>query len=514
MISQINQIQRKNGVIFPMPMMTPKEAYFKAQEIYSQGRYRSAVKMTEQLYRQLPHHTPVVILHVSTLVRLFRAEEASTIARRALTTITNNQHRTRILTNLANAMNHLNSFDEAAALLRDECDRRPDDPYLTAALAHALVIQNKHEEALQLTEAAMERGINHLGIATEFGRAAIKSDRRDEAIDTLSKSVETEDEVSISSRASAYTVLGHLYDKAKRYDEAFDAYSKRNQLYTESYDDEHIKLLVKQLKDSWLPESFEGVPRPKPSGPRPVFIIGMPRSGTTLTEQILSAHPEVFGAGELETLHDLALETVKTPQALYTTSPGEYDPKTVAKFAEQYRNELVRISGSNKFTIISDKSLGNIWTMGLIALAFPDAKIVHCLRDPRDTCLSCFFQPLELSHAYSFDLKNCGSYYHHYLDLVQHMTKVLKDPRVGIDVLEMHYEDTVADQESQTRRLLDFAGLDFHEDCLKFYQSKRIAMTLSNDQVRNPIYKSSTKRHERYAGHIGPLVEALGDLIE
>jgi hypothetical protein len=163
--------------------------------------------------------------------------------------------------------------------------------------------------------------------------------------------------------------------------------------------------------------------------------------------------------------------------------------------------------------VIVDKAPMNFWYMGMIALAFPDAKIIHCRREPRDNCLSCFFQALNPGHSYSFDLGNCGRFYRHYREITDHYTGVLNDDRVGVKVFENHYEDTVNDQVGKTRALLDFVGLEFDEACLNFHTSGRVALTLSNDQVRQPIYKSSTKRYERYADHIGPLVEGLGDVI-
>lgn len=498
-----------------MPMLSPKEAFQQAQEAYDEGRYRSALKMTETLYRQLPHHPPIVVLHASTLLRLQRAAPAAACAERAIKTVTNHRHRTLLLTNLAEAYNQLHRFDQAVEILNDEIEKRPLDPYLIASLAQVLVIQNKHDQAITLTEDAMDRGIMHLGVVTGFGRAAIRTDRREEAIELIETALKNPEieQVASSTRAAAYTVLGHLYDKQGNYSRAFEAYENRNQLYPKTYDDQLVIDRVDSIKAAWTPEAFVGVERAKPSSPRPVFIVGMPRSGTTLTEQILDMHPDAYGAGELEGIGELARKAVAAPDRVYSTPPAEYELTKLQRLADEYRAELVRLAASDRYTIISDKAPTNYWHLGLIALAFPDAKIVHCTRDPRDNCLSCLFQPLDQSHSFSFDMDSCGRYYRHYQAFVQHMTSVLRDPRVGIDVLEMPYELTVADQETQTRKLLDFVGLDFHEDCLNFHRSERVAMTLSNDQVRSPIYQSSTKRFERYAEHISPLINALGDLI-
>jgi len=499
-----------------MPMLSLKEAYEQAQQVYDEGRYRSALKMAESLYKQMPHHPPVVVLYISTLLRLQRAAPAATCARRAIKTITNHWHRTMVLTNLAEALNQLKDFDGAVGVLEDELAARPDDAYLIAALAQIFVIQNKHDRAMALTEQAIGRGIKHLAVVTGFGRSAVRTDRRDDAIRLIEDALaQTEtDQVASTTLSSAYTVLGHLYDKSKDYAHAFAAYENRNKLYPQTYDDQLVIDRVESLKAAWTPQAFVGVQRPAPSGPRPVFIIGMPRSGTTLTEQILDMHPRAFGAGELEGIAELARKAAPSPNHVFTTGPDGYDLDTLQRLGDEYRAELRRLAGDADYALITDKAPTNYWHMGLIALTFPDAKFVHCMRDPRDTCLSCLFQPLDPSHSFSFDMDSCGRYYRHYHAYVRHMTAVMRDPRVAIDIIEMRYEDTVTDQEAQTRRLLDFVGLEFHEDCLNFHRSQRVAMTLSNDQVRSPIYQSSTKRYERYAAHTAPLIEALGDLAD
>jgi hypothetical protein len=149
----------------------------------------------------------------------------------------------------------------------------------------------------------------------------------------------------------------------------------------------------------------------------------------------------------------------------------------------------------------------------MIAAAFPDAKIIHCNRDPRDNCLSCFFQMLNAGHSYSFDLQHCGEYYRHYREIMSHYKGLLASDEIGMPIFENRYEDMVADQEKRTRELLEFIGLDFDPACLEFHKTGRVAITLSNDQVRQPMYTSSTKRYERYAKHLGPLITGLGDVI-
>ncbi len=291
------------------------------------------------------------------------------------------------------------------------------------------------------------------------------------------------------------------------------AFTNANKLVPAAYQDEAVEAQVQSAKRVWTADKFEGFERPATGTPRPVFIVGMPRSGTTLTEQILDAHPLCYGAGELGLISELFRQVAPDRERPFQFGPTDYDVKKIAELAKIYRRETLAMADNPSVEIITDKAPMNFWYLGLIALAFPDARIIHCTREPRDNCLSCFFQALNPGHSYSFDLESCGKFYRHYRELMTHYETLLSDDRVGVPMFENQYESTVSDQEAKTRSLLDFVGLDFDEACLKFHESGRVALTLSNDQVRQPMYSTSTKRYERYAGHIDALLEGLGDIV-
>jgi tetratricopeptide (TPR) repeat protein len=496
-----------------MPVVSTKDAYEQARAQYDSGQYRAAYRTTSQLYTRNPHFPPIVALHVSVLLRLQKPVEGTRIARRALRHITHKPHRVAVLNTLSEGLTQTGNLDDAIELMRDEIIRQPDEPSLVSGLGHVLLLGDQKDEAIKLVEEAKERGMMTLSIAAIFGRAVLRSDRMQEGIELIEGLLDEAESTDNYSAGKAYNALGHLLDRAKRYDDAMDAFTKANSVVPAAYNDQRIELQVQRIKENWTADRYEGVERPAPGMPRPVFILGMPRSGTTLTEQIIDAHPLGFGAGELGLISELFREIAPKQDSPFATGPNDYDPKQIAQLAKIYRRETIAMAENPSVEVIVDKAPMNFWYMGMIALAFPDAKIIHCRRDPRDNCLSCFFQSLNPGHSYSFDLGNCGRYYRHYHEVTEHYTKLLSDPRVGVPVFENHYEDTVADQESKTRALLDFVGLEFDEACLNFHQSGRVALTLSNDQVRQPIYKSSTKRYERYAGHINALVEGLGDLV-
>jgi len=246
------------------------------------------------------------------------------------------------------------------------------------------------------------------------------------------------------------------------------------------------------------------MPRASVRSDRPVFIVGMPRSGTSLIEQILASHPQVFGAGELTdivrlplSLHTMLGTERKYPQCLSLLTQDRIDT-----FAQHYLDKLASLSPDASRVI--DKMPGNFMHLGFIELLFPDARIIHCMRDPLDTCLSCYFQDFSRSHPYSYDLENLGAFYNEYRKIMQHWRSVLSIP-----MYEIQYEELVADQEMKSRELVEFCGLEWDERCLNFHETKRYVGTASYDQVRQPMYKKSAGRWKNYENRIDVLKKSL-----
>ncbi|MFG0244723.1 MAG: tetratricopeptide repeat-containing sulfotransferase family protein [Phycisphaerales bacterium JB052] len=496
-----------------MPMMSLKDAYENAKQLLDAGHYRVAARSAEILYKQTPYHPPVIALYVNALLRIQQHDLALRIAKRALRNISHKPHRVMIITHLVDTMTQAGQLDDAIEMVRDELASQPDNEALAAAMAHALVMGDRHEEAVELIEDCRQRGVESLNLAAVLGRALLRTDRRDEVIEYIEHLLDEQGEESNAGKHQVYNTLGQLYDNAKRYDEAMDAYQMSNAVVKPDFDERRLENTLESIRQSWTPERFAKATRPEPAGPRPVFIVGMPRSGTTLTEQIIDAHPRGFGAGELGLISDLFRELAIDPDNSYATGPEEYDTQALADAAQEYRQRLRELAGDRDVDVIVDKAPLNCNYVGLIALMFPDAHIIHCRRDPRDNCLSCFFQLLSTGHSYSFDLYNCGRYYRNYRQIMKHYESLLSSPEVNMPIFENDYEGMVANQEQRTHELLEFIGLPFDPACLEFYKTGRVAVTLSNDQVRQPIYKSSTKRYERYAAHLGPLIEGLGEEI-
>jgi hypothetical protein len=246
------------------------------------------------------------------------------------------------------------------------------------------------------------------------------------------------------------------------------------------------------------------MPRARVQSDRPIFIVGMVRSGTSLVEQILASHPAVYGAGELPDVTEItrALPGLLGTDDRYPEFLPILNQEAVDSMACRYLDRLNQIApGAMRVT---DKMPGNFMYLGLIELLFPGARIIHCMRDPVDTCLSAYFQDFSNNHPYAYDLSNLGAFYRGYLKLMAHWRKVLHLP-----LLEVRYEDLVADQERISRTLIEFCGLEWDSRCMQFHDSRRFVETASHDQVNRPLCHHSIARWKNYERHLAPLLAEL-----
>jgi hypothetical protein len=244
----------------------------------------------------------------------------------------------------------------------------------------------------------------------------------------------------------------------------------------------------------------------------PVFILGMPRSGTSLMEQILSAHPDVFGAGELKFLSSV-LENIPINQARIRMGDKEpifdYDDKV--GWAPRGDRYVERIQGlaDKPYKRIVDKMPGNYNFVGLIHAILPNAKIIHSRRHPVETCLSCYRIFFAEGHQWTYNLTELGRYYRRYWDLMKYWREAF--PGVMYEAI---YEENVNDVETSAKNLISHLDLEWNDQCLEFYNVDRPVKTASLSQVRKPIYKTSTNRWRKYEKYLGPLLEEIGDIVE
>jgi hypothetical protein len=236
----------------------------------------------------------------------------------------------------------------------------------------------------------------------------------------------------------------------------------------------------------------------------------LPRSGTTLVEQILASHPSIYGAGELLDLTDLVERMGENlgNSGAYPENIAALTPDQLNAFGKLYVERVQRLT--TKSERITDKMPANFMFLGLVHLALPDARIIHVMRDPLDTCLSCFSTLFAVQQNFTYDLGELGRYYRKYAELMGHWRSVLPPGRI----LDVRYENVIADLETEARRIVDYCGLLWHPSCTAFHEARRSVRTASASQVRRPLYRTSEGRWRAYRDHLGPLLAALGELVD
>ncbi|MEM7503469.1 MAG: sulfotransferase [Pseudomonadota bacterium] len=305
--------------------------------------------------------------------------------------------------------------------------------------------------------------------------------------------------------------LGKALDRLKRYDDAFDVLASANSARREdagAFDRDQFDARIQRLENLFTADFYQQRAQWGNSSALPVFIVGLPRSGTTLTEQIIGSHPLCHGAGELGVLADLA---TGTPDRLGRADPPwpqcavELSKSQANSVGDDYVAQVQKIAPTDAVRVV-DKQPLNFWHLGLVALALPNAKIIHCTRDIRDNGLSIFSQNFNPGQRWSTDLADIGYYWQGYQRLMAHWRKT-----TALEFIDVSYEDTVIDTEGQARRLLRFLGLEWDEGVLSFHKNDRAVQTPSRWQVRQPIYSASKARWRRYERYLEALINAAGD---
>jgi len=361
--------------------------------------------------------------------------------------------------------------------------------------------EGNYEAAHGLLAPLIDRGVEHAGLGITFANICRHYHRHDEAIAYLEQLLR-KTSLNIVAEEGIHFALGKLYDAVGSYDEAFHAYQRGNSLRPSHFDPGEHVAMIDSLMDVFNREFLATAPRGRSDSQRPIFIVGMPRSGTSLVEQILASHPAVFGAGELSHIGDFVAELAAPRGLRYPLCFQGLVQSDVDRLANRYLEHLARLDAEAAH--VTDKLPQNFQHLGLIALLFPHTRVIHCVREPRDTCLSTYFQLFYQVHTYATDLANIGVYYKAYDRLMAHWKNVLDLP-----ILEVSYADVVADQERMSRKLVEFCGLEWTDRCLAFHETKRVVTTCSYDQVRRPVYSSSVGRWRNYEKYLDPLLRAL-----
>lgn len=316
------------------------------------------------------------------------------------------------------------------------------------------------------------------------------------------------DDVPEPEKIALHYAAGKVADDLKLYERAFHHFDQANSQAHRGHDHDAIETLRRQKKTVFSPKFFRERQGWGFASDLPVFIVGMPRSGTTLTEQILASHPDVYGGGELtifERLSRLA-EEISPSREPFPISLLKLTSFGAELLGRRYVTELTALP-DRPVKRITNKMPHNFEFLGLIALTVPGAKIIHCRRNPLDTCVSCWTKNFNDAHSYNRSLTDLGRYYVGYHALMEHWRKVLP-----IQFLDVDYEDYTRDLEGTARKIVDFVGLEWDPRCLEYYRLDRSVRTASQWQVRQPIYTSSVARWRNYMPHVQPLIDAMGSL--
>lgn len=440
--------------------------------LHEQGRLDEAEASYRLALQAKPDFVDIHINLGNTLQEMGRMDEAEASYRRALQI---RPDHAEALGNLGEILMESGCFEEAEDTLRRTLQIRPDcfKVRMNLAIARKTRADDENMAALIAAEEAMRNGGKLL----------------------------TDEDV-----AHLHFALGKCHDDMGNYEAAFSHFLEGNRLKRTmlDYDFDRSAQIFASIMCNFDAAAIGKLQGGGDPSCLPIFVLGMPRSGTTLTEQIIASHPDVHGAGELPDL--MAIAKRDAGGAVFQNNLRSFDPAWLTAWGAEYVAGLQRrapIMGR-----ITDKMPENFLAVGLIHVMLPNAKIIHVNRNPVDTCVSCFFQLFREKQEFTYDLAELGRYYSGYACLMEHWRKVLPEGAF----LDVQYEDIVSDQEEQSRRIIEYCGLEWNDVCLDFHRNKRAVRTASMAQVRQPMYKSSVERWRHYEKYLKPLLDALGEL--
>jgi tetratricopeptide (TPR) repeat protein len=465
------------------------------------GKHDEAIGQYRQLIEIAPKSREARFNLITALKTARRYDEAAAEARHVLV---GNANSAAAHDSLALFLWSIGRNDEAEAEVRHALALDPKYADAHNTLGTVLTTLGRYEEAIASFEAA-------LGIRPDCPDAITGLTNLSTTFSTppMAKRIETSLRAADrppEQRAMLHFALGKIYDDLGDYPLAFEHYRAGNELVVpeSAFNAERWNDYVDRLIAVFTPAFFGRRKTFASQSRRPVFIFGMPRSGTTLVEQIIISHPEAAAGGELMAIPDIVKELQKR------IGTGTQYPECALEMTE----DVARVLVANYLAVlddvnpdsgrVTDKLPLNFMQLGLLALLFPEATFLHCRRDPLDTCMSCYFAKFGRHLEFSFSLKDLGAYYRGYRRLMAHWRKVLP-----VKVLDVDYEDLIENQAAVSRRIVAHCGLPWDDRCLDFHKTERPVHTSSAWQVRLPLYKTAVKRWQRYEQFLGPLRAAL-----
>lgn len=410
--------------------------------------------------------------------------------------------------NLSTALKQLGQTKKAKQTLLEVLVQEPDNTEANNHLGVLFEQLGEFDLAAKYFRLALAHTPNHASSFYQLSK--LKNQRLTEQEFTRLKQAVQNDGLIDLFKSSLWLALGCEYEKQKNYTKSMQCFidGKRLKAKQTPYNKDatvHYQLACEKVFTSELYARTNKTCHD--DLPKPIFVVGMPRSGTTLTEQILASHSQIVGAGELGFINDIAADAADITQKPFPFCVAFLTAAQKSKLRISYLNKIVERFGYSEYVV--DKNPLNYNFIGLIVAIFPEANIIYCKRDAMDNCTSIFKLPFDDNQSYSHDLSALGHYYRAHQGVMKYWQELFSDK-----ILTVEYESTVENLEHQAKRLLAFIGVNFEQGVLEFHQNTRIVMTPSAEQVRQPIYKSSINAWQRYGDLLEPLQLALNYQVQ
>ncbi len=471
----------------------------RAQQMEQRGRAQQAAGMYAAILQREPNNAEAFERFCAIVERAGAYAQIEGAAGRLLDAGVDNA---KVRTRAGVAAVQLGKHDAARGHFERALEHEPDTLQARLGIAELFMYEGERDKAAEIVVPLFDSGERHAWLCVLFALMAHRLGRAEEAIEALT--VHAEDEDSDAYRRSvAWFRVADLLDKLGRYGEAFRAAERGNALTTGAYEPDRIDQLDRFILGAFTPEFVATMARADPTRPTPIYICGTPRSGSSLVEAILSAHPRISGVGEFDAVEPIfravtQVGPIKTTPGFETLT----DKAAVDRLSKHLAGAYNQRVGNAEYVV--DKWLTNYRNVGVLWSVMPHAKVIFMRRDPRDMALSCLMNDLA-SAKMATTLGDIAHTFRRFDRYREHWLSVLDGP-----MLDVSYEELVRDLPRQTERILDFVGVEFDRACLRFYESTQITKTLSVDQVRQPIYGTSVGRWRNYAEQLEPLSPLLG----
>jgi tetratricopeptide (TPR) repeat protein len=489
--------------------LDPDAAWLMAETAGRAGRWEESEALLSRALKVAPDREGLRLSHVEVLLRLDRwSDSLAEIA--SLLADSTDSRRARMLK--AAASGRLGNHAGAAECSESLLDDYPDQPKAWLMHGHNL-------RTVGRTDAAVEAYLQAIAVDPGFGEAYwslanLKTYRFPATVVEAMRTALARDTLGANDRCALGFALAKAEEDAGDYARAFRHYADANAVHRAqiSYDPEIVAGIVRRSKHLFTQSYFAECREGRAPSPGPVFILGLPRSGSTLIDQMLASHPAVEALGELSDIAEIAnwVAGASTPGSgmAYPDPLRALPPGQLRRLGEAYLQNTGKRRISTR-TYFTDKAPGNFLHIGLILSILPNARIIDARRHPLGSCLSAFKQHFGAGWDFAYDLDDLGRYYAEYVDLMRHMDEACTGA-----VHRVFYEDMVEDPEREIRRLLNYLDLPFDAACLRFYETERAVQTPSSEQVRRPIFMEGVDRWRHFEPWLGPLKTALGPALD